>query len=119
VVLVVEESEQLRRRIGSTLRRDGHQVNELSDGVQLLARLTSLVALSGVRRDAIVIVATAARSVLPVLQMLRAARWRTPLVLLSEGSVPGEEAGLDAIATLARPLDLDALRSVVAAADCP
>jgi CheY-like chemotaxis protein len=119
MVIVVEPSSEVRSAIGSALRGDGHEVIELCDGAQLLARLMSLVALLGRREDSIAVVASPEPSVSPVLQMLRSARWRTPVVFVpGEGLRPAvREVG--AIASLGRPLDLEALRAAVAQAVPP
>jgi DNA-binding response OmpR family regulator len=121
MVIVVEESATLRASMAATLRDDGHEVMELSDGAQLLAQLMSLVALLGRRRESIVIVASPQASVFAVLRMLRAARWRNPVVLVAselprDGIPRAPEREIGPVATLAQPVDMDALRAAVAEA---
>jgi DNA-binding response OmpR family regulator len=121
MVIVVEESTPLRAEMASTLREDGHEVIELSDGAQLLARLMSHVALLGRGRDSIAVVASPQASVFAVLSMLRSARWVTPVVLLANELARDEpprvaEREIDPVATLRKPVDMDALRAAVAEA---
>ena len=111
MVLVVQPSGDERATIARVLRDDGHEVVELSDGAQLLARLVSLVALRGQRSDSIAVVTTRDGSVVAVLRMLRTARWRTPVVLLADEPEPASELG--AVATLCRPPDPRELRAAV------
>ena len=112
MVIVVEESDELRSTMASTLRHDGHEVIELSDGAQLLARLMG-VALLDRRRESVAVVTSSQASVLAVLRMLRSARWRTPVVLVTNEVPRAPEGEIDAVATLAKPVDLDALRAAV------
>ena len=112
MVIVVEESDELRSTMASTLRHDGHEVIELSDGAQLLARLMG-VALLDRRRESVAVVTSSQASVFAVLRMLRSARWRTPVVLVTNEVPRAPEGEIDAVATLAKPVDLDALRAAV------
>lgn len=112
MVIVVEESDELRSTMASTLRQDGHDVIELSDGAQLLARLMG-VALLDRRRESIAVVTSSQASVFAVLRMLRSARWRTPVVLVTDEVPRAPEREIDAVATLAKPVDMDALRAAV------
>jgi len=115
VVIVVDESRERRATIGTVLRADGHHVVEVSDAAQLLSRLMCAVAL---RRhpEPVAVVADPRASVCEVLQMLRAARWRLPLVFVA-GEDEGPPAGeLGALATFRVPVDLRALRRTIAAA---
>jgi DNA-binding response OmpR family regulator len=116
MVIVVEEADGLRSAMASTLRGDGHEVIELSDGAQLLARLVSHDALLGRGRDSIAVVASAHASVFAVLRMLRSARWRTPVVLVTNETPRVPEREIAAVATLRKPVDMDALRVAVAEA---
>jgi|SRR5581483_283261 len=85
MILVVEPMRSLRGSLASTLRRDGHEVVELADGDELLAELTSRVALVGARPESMVIVANPhGGSVSKVLQLLESARWATPVVLVGD-----------------------------------
>ena len=122
MVIVVEESAEVRSAMASTLRGDGHEVIELSDGAQLLARLMSLVALLGRRRDAIAIVTSPQASVFAVLRMIRSAGWRTPVVLVTNqrDDIPRvPEREIEAAATLGKPVDMAALRAAVSEAIRP
>jgi|SRR6266850_6560529 len=118
MVIVVDESTELRSAMASTLREDGHDVIELSDGAQLLARLMG-VALLGPRRDPIAVVASSQASVFAVLRMLRAARWRTPVVLVMNEVPRVPEREIGAVATLPSPVDMSALRAAVWKAVAP
>jgi hypothetical protein len=113
MVIVVAESDEARSGIGSALRDDGHEVIELRDGAELLARLISLVAGAGRRRESIAVVATPERSVLAVLRMLGSAQWPTPVVLVADEDVPSGDADVRTVARFARPLDMGALRATV------
>ena len=111
LVLVVEQTAEVRVAIASALRQDGHEVLEMADGLRLLAHLASLVAFRQRRRESLCIVAEEDAAVHDVLQMLRSAHWPTPVVLLAD---EGERSpGVGAVATLAPPVDLERLRSVV------
>ena len=112
MVIVVAESDEARSGIGSVLRDDGHEVIELRDGAELLARLISLAG-TGRRRESIAVVTTPQRSVLAVLRMLRSAQWPTPVVLVADEDAPGGEGDVPAVARFARPLDMGALRATV------
>jgi len=113
MVIVVEESVETRAAIGSALRDDGHEVVEVSDGSQLLARLMSLVALRGHRRDSIAVVAGSDAPVLAVLRMLRTARWRTPVLLVEKDESRSAARDLEPLASFQRPVDMGALRAAV------
>ena len=115
VVIVVDESRERRAAIGTVLRADGHHVVEVSDAAQLLSRLMCAVAL---RRhpEPVAVVADPRASVCAVLEMLRAARWRLPLVLVTGGDERPPASELGALATFRVPVDLRALRRTVAAA---
>src|SRR5262245_41931832 len=113
VVLLVEEEAELRGAIASALRQDGHEVLEMGDATRLLAHLTSLAALGHRRRESLCIVAEEGTAVNEVLQMLRSARWPTPVVLLAPDDERGRTPALGAVATLSTPPDVDRLRSVV------
>jgi DNA-binding response OmpR family regulator len=119
MVIVVDEPGALRARMAAALRDDGHEVMELGDGAQLLARLMSLVALFGRRRESIAIVASVDASVFGVLRMLRAARWRTPVILVASETGRAPERDVGAVAMLRRPVDPRRLCEVVAEAVRP
>jgi DNA-binding response OmpR family regulator len=79
----------------------------------------SLVALFGRRRESIAIVANVDASVFGVLRMLRAARWRTPVILVASETGRAPERDVGAVAMLRKPVDPRRLCEVVADAVRP
>ena len=120
-VLVADGDASLRHAIGTALRRDGHDVREAKDGLELVALLEKVL-MEGARRDALVVVAgteTAGLTGLDVLAILRCASFQTPVIVLSpddDADTRAEARELGAIPISDRPLDLDALRAAVLAA---
>jgi hypothetical protein len=116
MVILLEPRVELRRAIAEALQSDGHEVVEVGDDTRLLAQLVGLVGLRGADPASVVVVAHPDAGVRDVLQMLRAGRWGTRLVLV--GAEPGSDVGgeLGAAATFGPVPDLSGLRAVVARA---
>lgn len=120
-VLVADGDASLRHAIGNALRRDGHDVLEAKDGLELVALLERMLR-EGAREEALVVVAgteTPGLTGLDVLTILRCAAFRTPVIVLSPDDdldSRAEARELGAIPISDRPLDLDELRAAVLAA---
>jgi len=117
VVLLAEQDDELREEAAEALRRDGFQVIEVEDGLELQDYLDALSE-SGFMSQPDVIISDAALpgySGLEVLVHLRERDRVTPFILLaSEESPVTEEAqirGADLV--LPKPVDIDQLRTAV------
>jgi CheY-like chemotaxis protein len=119
-IVLAEDDPTMRGLFASTLRRDGYEVIEASDGIQLLEHLDSAAERS-TRRNPISLVITDVRmpgiSGLDVLAVLRCGHWNTPVILLTAFPGPDvlrEAADLGAAALIEKPVDLEILREMVA-----
>ncbi|MCW8140400.1 MAG: response regulator [Planctomycetota bacterium] len=120
-VLVAEDHPLLRRAIRVALERDGYDVLEAGNGLELVDRLQETT-LAGEPAPDLVLsdqglpLATG----LEVLGRLREAQWPLPFVLMLDGPLDGRlEADayrLGARAVLAKPFGLEQLRATVRAA---
>jgi DNA-binding response OmpR family regulator len=114
-IIVAEDDREMRRLIAGTLIRDGHVVEEATDGPKLLILVIEAdppvdLVISDHRMPV--------SSGLQVLQGLRDAGWGLPFILLSafgDEHLRSEATRLDAI-FLAKPFELEALRIIVRAA---
>jgi DNA-binding response OmpR family regulator len=121
-VLVADGDASLRHAIGAALRRDGHDVLEAKDGIELVALLERMLMDEKAPGEALVVVAgmeTPGLTGLDVLVILRCAAFQTPVIVLSpdddlDSRTEAQELG--AIPISDRPLDIDALRAAVRAA---
>jgi DNA-binding NtrC family response regulator len=116
-VLVADDSAWLRRAIGRALRADGHEVVEVTDGLELIERLAESAA------TAVVVIVAAVRlsglTGMDVLAVLRCMAWPTPVILLAEtedADTDGEARELGAAVVLHLPVDMNRLRELVSRA---
>ena len=119
-VLVAEDDPEMRRLLGSTLRRDGYEVFEVENGVDLLDRLATEIlhphvpstfdlVISDVRMPGV--------SGLEVLAGMRAADALTPFIIITAFGSPELHAQAlagGAVAVLDKPFEIDDLRTTVA-----
>jgi CheY-like chemotaxis protein len=118
-VLLAEDDYELRRLIASVLRRDGYEVVEAADGLELLAQIEDMLTARRERSDGFLVLADVQMpglSGLDVLAILRCACCATPVVLMTafgDEETHGEAHELGAAALFNKPIDLDVLRSVV------
>jgi DNA-binding response OmpR family regulator len=100
------------------LRQDGYDVTEVADGGRLLITVTATYA-QGEDRDAYDLLITDIRmpvvSGLQIVEGLRKAHWRVPIILMTAFGDAGTRAraeGLGAV-LLDKPFDIDDLRTAV------
>jgi CheY-like chemotaxis protein len=116
-VLVADDDEDLRSLVAAILRAEGHRVVEAHDGAELLDRLRGALEGSDVHPDVVLTdVLMPKLSGLGVLDALRRAQWRVPVILmtvLGDGSVHTLAKRLGAVCVLRKPLDVEDLRTAV------
>ena len=114
-VLVAEDDWDMREIIVTSLRADGYDVTAASD----LDRLGESVGVD-TGPDAVALIVTDNRmpgcTGLELLTALRAARWETPVILITafgSAATHRHAASLGATAVLDKPFPLDQLRALV------
>jgi len=117
-VLLAEDDDAMRAMIASALRRDGYEVLEARNGLELWQLLADQVGDGPVRKPAFVIsdIRMPGATGLEVLAALRARNPTTPVVLTTafgDAETHAEGDRLGAQLVLDKPFDLAALRAVV------
>ena len=119
-VLLAEDDDELRSLVASSLREDGFEVVEVSDGNALVDRLAEAVAADG-SLDGFDLVLSDVRmpgfSALEVMTGMRRMLFRTPIVLITAFGDPKthERAKrLGASLVVDKPFDVDELRTAIA-----
>jgi DNA-binding NtrC family response regulator len=117
-VLIAEDDNQMRRLLVRALRRDGHDVDEVASGDELLHRLgTSELSRHGGPPDLLVSdVRMPGLLGTEVLAGLRDAEWTTPVILMTafgDAALETEARRLGALAVFQKPFDVDDLRTAV------
>ena len=119
LVLVAEDDVELRKLIATTLRHDGYEVIEATNGMELLDSLEMVV--EGRQPYAIVSdVRMPLLSGMDVLAVIRASSTQVPVILITAfGDVDthGEAHDLGAVAILDKPFDLSALTTLLGSLD--
>jgi DNA-binding response OmpR family regulator len=117
-ILVAEDDLEMRRLVLESLRSDGHDAVDVSDGGQLLVHLTSIYRLRP-DPEPIDVVVTDIRmpvcSGLDIVQGLRDAEWTTPVVIMTafgDAKTRAHAARLGAV-LLDKPFKMSTLRSIV------
>jgi len=116
-VLVADDDDDMRALVAATLRADGYNVLEASDGVELLDQLERALDDPRARPDVVVTDVMMPRlSGLGVLDALKRAQQHFPVVLmtvLADVSVDIVARRLGAVGVLRKPFDIDDLRTAV------
>jgi CheY-like chemotaxis protein len=122
-ILLAEDDDELRRVIARTLREEGYQVTEASNGFDLLDRIEAAIAWGGRSHPPISLIISDVRmpgmTGIDVLSILRCAYWATPVILMSafaDATMRLEAGELGAAAVIAKPFDLDELKTAVRSA---
>jgi len=116
-IFVAEDDADLRALIAQSLRRDGYEVVEAADGLELLDCLQDALSFPLDMPDVIITDVMMPRySGLGVLRALRRAKWFTPVIVVSATAEKSLEQAreLGATAFLKKPFAIDALRVAVA-----
>jgi DNA-binding response OmpR family regulator len=113
-VLLAEDNDDLRTLLAEELRKDGHEVIEVTNGNQL-GELVAAHALGPRDTDAIVIsdIGLPGRSGVAVLERHRHAAWCPRFIFitgLGNDDVSAHALDLGAVAVVEKPFDLDDLR---------
>ena len=115
-IVVAEDDEEMRRLITLALRKDGHDVTEVADGMRLLVHVVAREAEPERAFDLIISdLRIPVSSGLQVLRGLRRSGWKVPFILCSafgDESTRAEAEKLGAI-YFDKPFELDDLRKVV------
>lgn len=104
-VLVAEDDEAIRRLVTTTLKHEGYDVSGVVSGVELLQTLQSL-AVGNSPPEGVDLIVLDFRmpgpTGLEVMRKVRAARWKTPAILMTALAEP-------AVITAAKQLDVSVL----------
>lgn len=116
-VLVADDDPATRELFSWSFRRDGFDVVEVADGVELFEAIEAAVHVGGVGEPPLSLVVSDVRmpglTGLDVLWILRAGRWQVPVILttaFNDPQVRAEARTLGAWAILDKPFPLDDLR---------
>jgi two-component system, response regulator, stage 0 sporulation protein F len=116
-VLLADDDPDLRMLLSAALTKDGYQVIEALDGVDLLDKLQDALSIPISMPDVIVMdVIMPGYSGLGVLTALRRANWFTPVIVISainDASIRQRAKDLGATAFFKKPFDVDDLRTAV------
>lgn len=118
-VLVAEDDDDLRAMVVAALRADGFDVSEARSGAELLDRITTALLGNAPHLGPDIIVSDIRMPGLTGIEIaagLRAARWETPIILMtaysrSEAAAEAKRAGVRDVFT--KPFDIDDLRTAV------
>lgn len=116
-ILIADDDDDMRALMVNTLRSDGYSVVEARDGAELLETLRDALEDGRLRPDILITDIKMPRlSGLGVLQALRRARVRMPVILVTafgDESMHVVAKRLGAVGVLQKPFDVDDLRTVV------
>jgi DNA-binding response OmpR family regulator len=116
-VLLAEDDDEMRSMVASTLREDGYEVIEASDGGRLLVAITDAYS-EGRPREAYDLVISDVRmpvaSGLSVVESLRKANWKTPVILMTAFGDEATRRRAEALGAILfdKPFDVDDLRTI-------
>jgi DNA-binding response OmpR family regulator len=120
-LILAEDDTDTRNLLASLLRREGYEVQEASDGVELLDHLDTAAA-DGLPVDAIVAdIKMPGLDGFDVLEELGCAHWQTPVILITANGTREAYARarrLGATAVLTKPFPINQLNAAVRAALC-
>jgi CheY-like chemotaxis protein len=117
-IIVADDDGEMRTLIAHALRRDGHEVVEVCDGMELLQYLAThqLEVENGQAVDLLISdIRMPGRNGLDVLAGMRGADWSIPVILITavgDAQVHAEARRLGAAAVFDKPFDLDDLRTL-------
>ena len=117
-ILVAEDDLEMRRLVLESLRSDGHDAVDVSDGGQLLIHLTSIYRLRPDPEPIDMVVTDIRMPVcngLEIVQGLRDADWTTPVVIMTafgDAETRTRAARLGAV-LLDKPFKMKTLRAIV------
>ncbi|MGH7283424.1 MAG: response regulator transcription factor [Polyangiaceae bacterium] len=117
-ILVAEDDLEMRRLVVESLQADGHEAVDVMDGGQLLVQLTSFDRLVAEPIDLIVTdIRMPAPSGLEIVQTLREAEWKTPIVIMTAFGDPETRARARSLGAvlLEKPFKMRTLRGIVRA----
>jgi CheY-like chemotaxis protein len=117
-ILVADDDQALRGLLVTALQKDGHEIVEAEDGLQLVKYLATAIAhLSGPQFDLVISDVRMPRwSGLDVLAGLRQTKGVPPILLITafgDEQLHADAIRLGAVALLDKPFDVDHLRSIV------
>jgi DNA-binding response OmpR family regulator len=118
-VMVAEDDPEMRRLVAETLRKDGYEVITVSDGGRLLVTLAHELADDG-GADLVDLLVSDVRMPIctgvQILEQVRAARWRLPVILMTAFGDVGTRNHVNSLGAVLfdKPFDLDDLRTAVA-----
>jgi len=115
-ILVAEDDPDMRELLTASLRDDGFNVEEASDGGRLLVRVASTYAAPDTSIDLIISdIRMPICDGLQILRNLRRANWKIPVILMTAFSDPTTEAEATKLGAVLidKPFDLDAFRTTV------
>jgi DNA-binding response OmpR family regulator len=116
-VLLADDDAEMRALLAYALRSDGYEVLEAADGGRLLVAITDAYE-DGTGRDAFDLVISDVRmpiaSGLAVLESLRKASWRTPVILMTAfgDELTRKRAESLGAVLFDKPFDVDDLRTI-------
>jgi DNA-binding response OmpR family regulator len=117
-ILVAEDDLEMRRVVIDCLRRDGYDVVDVTDGGQLLVRITEIYRLRPAP-EPIDLILTDVRmpvcSGFDIIEGLREANWVTPVIIMTafgDDEARARAAKLNAV-LLDKPFEMSALRTHV------
>ena len=114
-VLVAEDDTEMRQLVAEALREDGYDVYEAADGGRLLFEVTSRDAPSRGDLDLVVTdIRMPIGSGLRVIEALRKARWKVPVIIMTAFSDEVTRADAAAVGAILfdKPFAIDDLRAV-------
>jgi CheY-like chemotaxis protein len=118
-ILLAEDDDDMRSVVADALRGDGHEVVELADGGRLLVDIATRLKANGGGEPLDLIVSDIRMSIctgLQILEALRAAHWRTPVILMTAFGDDAARRHAESLSAVLfdKPFDLDNLRTAVA-----
>jgi len=116
-VLLAEDDTEMRRLMARVLEKDGYEVVEAKDGIELLDRIESMVRAGRHHRFLVVSdIRMPGLSGMDVLAALRCAKWYGPVVLVTafpDDDTLDEATQLGVSALLDKPFQTEALLQAV------